>query len=52
LSTVVVDGGIGHALLRLGIGALQVVDEFLDSGHESRLTPMCPVTGSATIGAG
>ena len=33
LAVVVVDGGIGHPLLRLRVGALQVVDEVLDRGH-------------------
>ena len=40
LAVVVVDGRIGHALLRLRVGALQLVDEALDRGHRVIVAPV------------
>src|SRR5215212_1444285 len=39
LPVIVVDRRVRHALLRLGVGALEVLDELVDCGHESRVTP-------------
>ena len=36
LAVVVEDGRVGHPLLRLAVGAVDLVDEILDSGHDSR----------------
>ena len=37
LLVIVVDGRVGHALLRLAVGALQLVDECREIGHDTRL---------------
>jgi hypothetical protein len=37
LPVVVVDGRVRHALLRLRVGALELLDELVDAGHGNRL---------------
>jgi hypothetical protein len=40
LAVIVVDGRVGHTLLRLAVGALDFVDELFDGGHESKGTAL------------
>jgi hypothetical protein len=51
---VVVDGRVGHALLGLGIGALELVDPLLDSAwHGASVTTAWATAGSVTsLGGG
>ena len=48
LTVVVVDGGVGHALLRLRVGAVELVDEALD-GHAVRLDAGSVPWGSTAL---